>query len=102
LGKARTARCAVPLEIPKWSQIRAHDCPCLRRLAILGRSTVTRGLPSSLPRGFARARPEGLCHESALVCLSLDPLLASGFSDQKRTCNLRIYYLCFALHSSLA
>ena len=35
LGKLGTARCAVPLDIPKTSQISAQERPSLRSVAIL-------------------------------------------------------------------
>jgi hypothetical protein len=58
LGKQRTARCAVPLDIPKTSQISAQERPSLRSVAILSRSTFTRGLPRHFPRDFANANPD--------------------------------------------
>ena len=58
LGKLRTARCAVPLVIPKTSQISAQERPSLRSVAILSRSTFTRGLPRHFPRDFANANPD--------------------------------------------
>src|SRR5882672_8795544 len=58
LGKLRTARCAVPLDIPKTSQISAQERPSLRSVAILSRSTFTRGLPRSFPLDFAKANPD--------------------------------------------
>ena len=58
LGKLRTARCAVPLDIPNTSQISAQERPSLRSMAILSRSTFSRGLPRHFPRDFANANPD--------------------------------------------
>jgi hypothetical protein len=58
LGKERTARCAVPFDIPIASQISAQERPSFRSVAILRRSTTTRGLPNRFPRDLARAIPD--------------------------------------------
>lgn len=58
LGKERTARCAVPLDIPKEWQISAQERPSLRRTPTLRPSTWTRGLPSRFPRDFAKTNPD--------------------------------------------
>jgi hypothetical protein len=58
LGKLTTARWAVPLDIPNCLQIAAQECPSLRRLAIVNRSTTTRGLPNCFPCDFAKANPD--------------------------------------------
>src|SRR5262249_49788643 len=57
LGKARTARCAVPLDIPNAWQTSVHERPSLRRPATLMRSTTTRGLPKRFPCDLATANP---------------------------------------------
>jgi len=58
LGKERTARCAVPFDIPEERQISAQERPSLRRLPILWLSTWTRGLPRRFPCDFARTNPD--------------------------------------------
>src|SRR5215472_6713118 len=58
LGRPRTARCAVPLDIPSVWQISVHERPSLRRPATFMRSTTTRGLPNRFPCDFAKANPD--------------------------------------------
>src|SRR5260370_17472309 len=53
LGKLRTARCAVPLDIPKTSQISAQDRPSLRSLALLTRPPFTPAFPRHSPPHFS-------------------------------------------------
>src|SRR5215472_8317406 len=60
LGKPRTARCAVPFEIPNVLQISVHERPSLRRPVTFMRSTTTRGLPNRFPCDFAKANPDRL------------------------------------------
>src|SRR5215472_1955138 len=58
LGGPRTARCAVPLDIPNVWQISVHERPSLRRPATFMGSTTTRGLPNRFPCDFAKANPD--------------------------------------------
>ena len=53
LGKPESARCAVPLLIPVSVVISRQERPCVRRRAILPRSTTNGGRPRRFP--LARA-----------------------------------------------
>jgi hypothetical protein len=58
LADARAVRRTVPSPNPRYAPIFAHDNPCERSVAILARSTATRGRPSVVPLDRAAAMPD--------------------------------------------